>query len=330
MMDADSFRLLLAILLMLLSASFSGSETALFSITRTNLKALAAKGDKIVPKVNFFRENPHHTLISILTGNELVNISFAAVMAGITQHVDKTTSIIFTTLLLLLFGEITPKSIALAFPAGFLRAVVSPLSVWYKIVTPIRISLEKVANLFANLWSKGEIKTSAHELDEDAVLHLIEEGQREGVIEDIEFDLIKRVLDLEDILIAKIMTPREKIFYLTDDMSLEAIHQKLKNQRFSRVPVVNKNGDFIGIFYVRDLLPYVKEPQNFPGLAKLVRQPLFVPTKKRAYDFLREIRLKNVHMALAVNEYGDVVGLVTLDDILGTLFGLKKIKGLGK
>lgn len=332
-MDVHSFRPLLAALLMLFSASFSGSETAIFSITRTKLKELQAKGDKIVPKVNFFRENSHHTLISILTGNELVNISFSAVMAAITLQigiVDETASIIFTTLLLLILGEITPKSIALAFPVSFLRVVVSPFTLWYKITTPIRILLERIANLFANLWTKGELKTSAHELDEDAVLHLIEEGQKEGVIEDIEFNLIKRALDLSDIPITKIMTPRDKIFYLSEDMSLDAIRRKLKEQRFSRIPVANKNGDFIGILYVRDLLPYIKEPQSFAGLNKLVRPPLFVPTKKMAYDFLREIKLKNAHIALAVNEYGDVVGLVTLDDILEALFGLKKIKGLDK
>lgn len=329
-MDVNTGKITLAIILILLSASFSGSETAIFSITRTKLKELQIKGDKIVQKINFFRENAHHTLISILTGNELVNISFSTVMAAITLQIgieNKTASIIFTTLLLLLLGEITPKSIALAFPVGFLRVMASPITVWYKVVTPIRVSLEKVSNLFANLWSKGELKTSSDELDEEAVLHLIEEGQKQGIIEDVEFSLIKRVLDLEDITIAKIMTPREKIFYLTEDMNLEEIRQKLKNQKFSRVPVVNKVGDFIGILYVRDLLPYIKEPNSFVGLAKLLRPPLFVPTKKRVYDFLNEIRLKKVHMALTVDEYGKVVGLVTLDDILSALFGLKKLKG---
>jgi len=322
-METDSLRFALALVLLTTSAFFSGSETALFSLTRSKISELETKGGRAVQKIRYLLANPRHTLVSILTGNELVNVAFSAVMAGITWHfgLGHTASIALTTLLVLLFGEITPKSIALTFPAGYAKVVSGPLLVWYRLITPVRIVLQKIANFFSGLGA-GKPEDDSYKLDEEAVLHLIEEGKKVGVIEEIEGDLIKRMLDLDDVLIKDIMTPKDKIFSLPKDLDLPEILKKLKENRFSRIPVVNDSGEFVGIFLAREILPYIKRPQDFPGLDKLMRPPFFVPSRKRAYDLLREFRLKKIHMALVVDEYGKVVGLVTLDDILAALFGM--------
>jgi len=320
-MDVDSFRLLLALALISLSAFFSGSETALFSLSQTALAELERKGGRSAQKIKHLLAHPRHTLVSILTGNELVNVAFSAIMAGITWHMGlgRTNSIIMTTLLVLLLGEITPKSVALTFPVGYSKLVAPPITIWYRIITPVRVVLQGIANFLSGLWT-SETEKDEHTPDEEALLHLIEEGTKEGVIEEIESDLIKRVLDLDDVLVKEIMTPREKIFSLPEHAGFSQILHKLKSNRFSRIPVKNKAGDFIGIFYSREVLAYLKEPKAFPGIRKLMRPPYYVPLKKRAYDLLRDFRLKKKHMALVANEYGEVVGLVTLDDILESLF----------
>lgn len=327
---------LVALGLLLLSAFFSGSETALFSLQPIDRKAMAQSGQSAVERL---LQHPRRTLASILIGNEFVNVLLSTVTAGLLFRLfpDKPwLNIVVVTPLLLMFGEVVPKTLALRGNRRVAPLVGPPLLLFSRLVTPMRWGLTRIADAFLVLTG-GSSATSQAALREAHLMTLIEQGRRSGTVGAMEEEMIQKVFEFGDLTVSRLMTPRPDVFSLSLTTPWETLIDQLRMMGNSRVPVwQGKPDNIIGVLVVKDLLPHlasrlreaVEEPGDPRGLPlttrelqKLLHPAHFVPTSKRAEDMLAEFRAQKFHLAVVVDEHGNFVGIVTLDDILRELVG---------
>ncbi|UCD85985.1 MAG: HlyC/CorC family transporter [Deltaproteobacteria bacterium] len=319
------FKILLIGILLILSALFSGSETALFSLGRFKLHLLKEQGR--AGKIPELLAHPRRLLITILLGNDLINICASAVAASLVISLwgdpYKWLSILIMVPLLLIFGEITPKTIAVNYSREFSLLVARPLSFFTRFVLPLRWLVEKIAGLFLNLFRRKEHPRD-YMITEDEFRTLIDVGKEEGVLEETETELIHKVFGFGDTLVSEVTIPASRIFCLPYNLSRDKVLEEISKNRYSRVPVYKKSKDnIVGILYAKDLLTLgdgwdLKERENWQ---KLLRPPYFIPLGKTADRLFREFQEKRIHLAIVVNQSGKVAGLVTMEDLLEELFG---------
>ena len=313
-------KILLIITLIVLSGFFSGAETSLFSLQAIDRERLREQGSSVIGLL----DTPRRTLASVLMGNELVNISLSSVCAGVILELAPDMgwlNLLVATPLLILFGEVTPKTIALRAPRRFANFVARPLSLWATLITPIRVVLTGIANLALRVM--GAKHAEPRILEEEQVRRLVDEGLASGSIKSMEHDLIHRVFSFSDAQVGRLMTPRPDIVSLPLSAPYERVLSTLGANGYSRLPVYQgRHDEIVGILLSKDLLRFKGGPNPTPRqLRDLLQPPLFVPKTKNADDLLRELKLKQLHMAIVVDEHGTVAGLVTLDDLLVELVG---------
>lgn len=322
--------ILTMIFLFCLSAFFSGSETALFSLSKVDVHRLSSSGRKSAQKVVKYLKKPRETLVTILFGNELVNLSISIVGAAIVGHsgsvgIEKGTilSVALVTPLLLVFGEIIPKNISIQFSQSLSEIVIWPLHFFYIVIRPLRAVFTAIADSFVLLFGGEKKPVLAEMIMEDEFKKMVDLGNREGVIVEEEKELIHNVFEFTDKVVADIMTPRGEILFVRADSPLENIFEELKSTHFSRVPVVEGEADeVVGILHVRDLIPSMKKDFASEGfLKKVLREPLYVDSTTSLELLLKEFQRTQMHMALVKDEHGMIVGLVTMADVLEELFG---------
>lgn len=307
-------------LLILSSGLFSGSEIALFSISRARAVGLAADGRRGGAALVRLKSDPERLLVTLLIGNNVVNIlaasvaTYAATQAFGSAGVGIATGVM--TLLILFFGEIVPKSfaarnaetIALAIAPFFLglRVVLLPVAapfVWLtRFVVPLRTSMPSV--------TESEIRS------------LTEMGHRRGAIDAHERQLIERAFLLDTTRAWQIMTPRVDIFSWREDMTLDQIADELPEVPYSRVPVYGESlDDVTGILYVRDAYQRLARGGGGTRLGELARDAFFVPASISLVQLLAEFRVRRMHLGVVVDEHGGTDGIVTLEDVLEELVG---------
>lgn len=313
-------KILLLLGLIVLSGFFSGAETSLFSLQAIDRERLREQGSGVIRLL----DTPRRTLASVLMGNELVNISLSSVCAGIILELAPDMAwlnLLVATPLLILFGEVTPKTIALRAPRRFANFVAKPLSLWATLITPIRVVLTGIANLA--LRALGAKHAEPRILEEEQVRRLVDEGLASGSIKSMEHDLIHRVFSFSDAQVGRLMTPRPDIVSLPLSAPYDRVLSTLRANGYSRLPVYQgRHDEIVGILLSKDLLRFKGGPNPTPRqIRDLLQPPLFVPKTKNADDLLRELKLKHLHMAIVVDEHGTVAGLVTLDDLLVELVG---------
>lgn len=305
------------------SALFSASETALNALQAVDREYLRTRGSVGV-LVAKLEGDMRQTLAAILMGNELVNVSVSAVGAGLILAVapDKPwLNLVIITPLLLLFGEVTPKNLALSQPRKVALFVARPLYLWYVLATPVRWLAMQLLDALLRLIGANAGRSRV--LEEEHVLKLLEQGRESGSIHHMEHELIDRLFDFSDTPVSRLMTPRPDVISFSLFAPFTEIVTTLRDTQFSRVPIWKGQPDnVVGILMTKDLLRFKgKNPPNAKDLRALLQEPFFVPRTKRAEDLLRDFRAKRVHMALVVDEHGSLTGLVTLDDLLGELVG---------
>jgi putative hemolysin len=312
-------------LLIVLSGFFSGSETALFglqAIDRERLKEEGGTGHTVLQLL----VDPRRTLASVLMGNELVNISLSTVCAGLILGLLGQefgwVNLLVATPLLILFGEVTPKTVALRNPRRFARMVAKPLTAWAWLIGPVRWVLSAVANGAIRLLG-ASTKPTRNVLEEDHVRKLVDEGLEAGTIKTMEHDLIHRVFSFSDVQVGRLMTPRPDVVALPLTLPFERLVEQLRAHGFSRIPMYQSNpDDVVGVLLTKDLLRFKGGPPPSSAELRALLQPAYyVPTTKLADDLLRQLRQRRMHMALVVDEHGSIDGLVTLDDLLSELVG---------
>lgn len=323
------FRLGLQVILFCFSSFFSGSETALFSLSPLDLQKLHRKGHRHAGTLETLLEHPRRLIISILCGNELVNIAATANMVGILVELyggDRAglINLIVMFPLLLLLGEITPKTIAVSFPVKVSTGVVAgPLSLWVKVVMPLRRVVRIVAD-FVTTAVVGKERSKDNLLNVDEFRTIIESVEEDSVLGPTERTLINNLLACSETEIVEIMTQRTRIDFLNADHPLPELIEEFLTIGHTRVPVWRKHRDnVIGVMHVDDVAGLIQDKADFSKIPieDILRPPVVVPLTKTVDEVFEFIRSKKVNSALVLNEYGGVEGLITARDVIGFVFG---------
>jgi CBS domain containing-hemolysin-like protein len=268
--------------------------------------------------------HPKRLLITLVVGNEIVNITLSIIAAslfiGIFGSSGQWVAIAVTTILLLIFGESIPKTFGVMYSMP-LSSFFSPiLNLVTLVEKPIVSCLDRIAGEVLRLITReGERRTRS--LSEGEFRSFIDAGQKEGALEEAQRDLIHRVFELTDKTVAELMVPRVEMFCLPISMRYEDVVHEMIQARHSRVPVYGANlDDILGILFARDLLPAFSAGKAASTMEGLLRKPYFVPEEKTAGSLLKDFQERSLQIAIVVDEYGGVSGLITLEDMLENLF----------
>lgn len=331
-MDVESWlSIVIFLFLLVLSAFFSGSESAYFSITKSDLRRLREdkQSSKPTHRVLVLLEKPRRLLMSILVGNTIVNVAAATIAALFTSrmlpadhlgsHGGILIEIVVVTLVLLVFCEVSPKVFAVRNATHFAKRVSLPLSFIVSVLWPLTILFEKAMRaVSAVLGVKKEIPFG----DAEELKTLFEVGEEQGALDQNEREMIHSIFEFRETTVKEVMIPRMDMVRVEQDTPIEKVLSLVKQKGHSRIPVYEEKVDnIIGILFVKDLLPYMRERKELPSLKDLVRKAYFVPESKMIDELLREFQKERIHMAIVVDEYGGTAGLVTLEDVLEEIVG---------
>jgi CBS domain containing-hemolysin-like protein len=323
------FRLLLLVALFVASAFFSGSETALFSLSRTDLRRLRREHSPHAETLHALLDQPRRLIISILCGNELVNVAAAANLTGIlvrlygVEHTAWISTVVMVPLLLL-FGEATPKTIAVADPVGTsTRIVARPMDFWVNVISPvsslIRIVADRVTSAFV-----GEEKGRANILQVDEFRMLVDEGVVSGELSATERALIHNLLRAGSAEIVEIMVPRTRMAAVDGGLPLPEVIDAFMAYRHNRVPVYLAHRDnIVGFLYSEDIMRLTLEKVDLARLTleEVIRPPVMVPPTKKIDEMFDYFQRNDVQAVAVLNEFGGIDGLLTMNDVLTCIFG---------
>ncbi|HEY3356192.1 MAG TPA: hemolysin family protein [Polyangia bacterium] len=317
--------------LMLLSAFFSGTETALFSLSRVQLERLRQSSrarDRIITGLLAL---PRRLITTVLIGNELVNISIATLVAtivdgllrGVLGPVRLTlVSTVIALPLLVLLCEVTPKSVALRVPERWALAAARPIKLLAVAVAPLRWVVGGIANAVLFLMGQRPKGPGARDLREAEFRALVDAGSREGEVEATEQRLIHNVFEFGDRAVGEIMTPMERMFSLPYDWSLARILDAVQKNRFSRIPIYRRARDnIVGVLLAKDLVVMARGHGAPRALGELLLPAYYVPKGTKCDFLFRQMQRRKTHIAIVVNEYGRTIGLCTMEDLLEEVFG---------
>lgn len=305
----------------LFSAFFSGIEIAFFSVSELKLRAMAESGDGKAKMAHYLRSNPQRLLSTILIGNNLANIAAASLATLIALRLFGSHAVAIVTalltLIILIFGEIVPKTLATKHALAVTLWVAYPIYGLEKLLTPILFALEP---LIVKLT--GGRGLSVPFATEEELKMVLDESEKTGVLETDEVQMIKNVFLLNDITAEDTMTPRTYMFALDGNLTIEAAKKELFNSIHSRIPVFDRSPDnIIGVLYKTSALKRLAEDEGAARLSDIANPPLFVPSGKPADELMKQFQQEKRHMAIVVNEFGEVIGLVTLEDLLEEVVG---------
>lgn len=300
------------------SALFSGSETSLVSLDSIKLKRIHKRSQNI-DYLTKLLSNPSRFITTILIGNTLVNTLLSTLLTSVLIRafggVGLAISIFLSTFLLLVFGEVTPKILAIKKAEDFAYNIARPLDIFAKLVFPLRYIFDKVANAFIKAIGIKLDKESG--LSQEELKAVIELSHKHGVVKENEKEMIRSVLELTQTHVKEIMTPRPDIKALSVDRSQNEAMELLKHVQYSKIPVYKDNIDnIVGILYSKDL--FFSPDKDFKTL---VKPAMFVPETKKIDELLKDFQSQKTKIAIAVDEYGNTYGLVTLEDILEEIVG---------
>lgn len=323
--------LLLFFILLCLSAFFSASETSLFSLSGVDLHKLKGQHGQTAKRLVESLREPRKILITILLGSELVNVCTSIVGAAMISRTFRTSgvesqtfiAVAIITPIILVFGDIAPKNIAIRYAAQIAPIAIWPLRAFYELVRPLRALLNRVADRVIVLLG-GNPEHSEPMIMEDEFRRLVDLGRKEGVIVEEEHTLIHNVFEFTDKVVSDIMTPVDKIFSLASDMPFDKVVNEIRSVQFSRVPFYKGDkGNIIGVLHVRDLFPIhrMEAHDETATVEGILRPPLFIEKKSPLENLLKEFQRSQMHMAIVKDEGGNMAGIVTMDDVLEELFG---------
>ncbi|MBI2344033.1 MAG: HlyC/CorC family transporter [Deltaproteobacteria bacterium] len=322
--------LLIALLVLLLaSAFFSCAETAFFSLNRIELGRLRLARNYASARLVRLLSRPRDTLIGLLLGNEVANCAIAILFANIvTIFIDSSltatvVSVALATPIVLLVGEVLPKNLAVGFASRISPVLVIPVTAFLWFTTPVRWVLMHIADGGVRLFG-GDPRQVRAMIFEEEFRQLVNLGQESGALSTSEREWIHGIFSFTDMKVASIMTPAEKVFCIPLGWPLEKILEEMRQTQFSRVPVFHEHlHDIIGLLYMRDLISLHRRKAR--GLAveleEVIRPVLFVTGETDVAELLRELQRTKIHMAIVRNHTQEMVGVVTLDDLLDAFIG---------
>ena len=319
----------LALALLLTSGFFSGSEVALFGLRRVDREQLTKSGRAVDGLVMKMIGQPKRLVVSVLIGNELVNMTLAAIAAYLWLPAwpeaapwgVAALAVLASAAVVILFGEVVPKTLAIQQPITWARQVARPLAMFSLLITPARWIIHGVSELLARPLG-GANRPRAADLSEEEFRKLVDAGSAQGQVDARERRLIHKVFEFGDKNVGQVMTPRDKVFALAYDLPMARLVKEVAARGFSRVPIYQRSLDNIrGILNAKDLVRATAGQLPVRALSELLAEPLYVPRTTPVARLFTTMKQRKVHLALVVSEYGKLLGLVTMDDLLALLFG---------
>ena len=309
------------VILVAFSAFFSASETAFSSLNQIRLKSRAEDGDSSAARVLAMAEQYDKLLSTILIGNNIVNIAAASIgtilftqMLGAER--GATMSTIVLTIIVLIFGEVTPKSLAKEMPEKVATAVSPFLVLLMALMTPLTWLFTQWKKLLGHFVHSGEADT----ITEGELMTMVSEAENDGELTDRESELIRSAIEFDDAEVEEILTPRVDVVAVEDDIPLEELAQTFAESGYSRLPVYHGTIDnIIGVVHEKDF--YIARLKKATKIDDLVVPTLYTTGSTQISQLLRTLREQHHHLAVVVDEYGGTEGIITLEDILEELVG---------
>jgi CBS domain containing-hemolysin-like protein len=314
-------KIITLVLLILLSGFFSGVETALFSLSRLRVKHLVRKGVRGARAVEKLKDQPQKLLITILVGNNLVNIAASALATSIVYQISESYAVSIATgimtLIILIFGEITPKTLATKYSEQISLVVAKPLQFLQTVLSPVIFLFEILTNVLTNITGQKPKPL----VTEDEIETFVSVAEQAGQIKEAEKRMIYRIFRLDDLEAKDVMTPRNKIVAVSVDDKVKDIAGVFHSEGYARLPVYKQNLDHIkGFVHVIDAQEAMIDKEDTP-VGNIMRPIPFIPESKKLDSLLKFFQRRKQHIAIVVDEFGTNVGLVSLEDVLEEIVG---------
>lgn len=320
---SETGQLIAIIILLCLSAFFSSSETALTTVNQIRMRTLADNGDKRAARVLHVTGNPGKMLSAILIGNNIVNLSASSISTSLAIHLFGNTGAGIATgiltFLILIFGEVTPKTMATIKADSMSLTVAVPIGLLMKILTPVIFIINKLS-LGLMFLLHVNIKDAQKKMTEEELRTIVDVSQENGVIEHEERDMIHNLFDFGDAEAKEIMVPRIDMTFVQADATYQEVLDIFRQDMFTRLPVYEDSTDnVIGIINMKDFLLQNDTPEF--SVRNLLREPYFTYEHKNTADLFLEMRKSSISLAIVLDEYGVTAGLITLEDLLEEIVG---------
>ena len=319
---------LIIFVLLVLSGFFSSSEIAMFSLASHRVEALSNEGRKAGRTLAALRNDPHRLLVTILVGNNLVNIAMSAIATGLLSYYLGTgilpvvLSTVGITSLVLLFGESAPKSYAIENTESWALTIARPLKFAERVLLPLVVLFDYLTRA-VNRVTGGRSAIETSYVTRQEIRDIIETGEREGVLDEEEREMLQRTLRFNNTIAKEVMTPRLDMTAVSVDNTLEEALETFVQSNHARLPVYEGSLDnIIGIVHIRDLVRELQYGEaDDVDLNDLTTPTLHVPESKNVDDLLTEMRDERLHMVIVVDEFGTTEGLVTMEDLTEEIVG---------
>lgn len=320
-MNDDTVSILLIVACVVMSGYFSATETAFSSLNRIRVKNMAEKGDSHAELVLRMSENYDSLLSTILIGNNIVNIACASMATllfakWLGNDVGPSVSTAVTTVVVLIFGEVSPKSIAKESPEAFAKFSAPFLHVLMILLTPFNFLFRQWKKLLSRIFHSSDSQT----LTEEELLTIVDEAEQEGGIDTQEGSLIRNAIEFTETQAIDVLTPRIDLTAVSVDDSKDDIAAVFAETGYSRIPVYRDSIDhIIGILYQKDFHNYVYHTDK--DISTIIRPAIYVTENKLIGELLQDLQKNKSHLAVVMDEFGGTVGIVTMEDILEELVG---------
>lgn len=331
-MYGQTIKFIALLLLIILSAFFSGSEVAFFSLDKKKVKELLKDNPLLLRYAGQLLDFPRRLLVTILIGNNIVNVAASivsvsialsfAVVYNISEEMALTLEIILLTGVIVLFGELIPKIWASKSTITFIKVLTIPLFWISSVFHPVS---ELITELIRFISKVIKVDKSKNAITHEDLHHLADLGHEHGTLEEHEQELIQSLVSVKTVVVREIMRPRVDMVAVSIDSSLDDVLQLISDSGHSRIPLYREDlDDIMGVIYAKDLLRFLKDKthnKEIFDLEKIARKTLFIPETKLINDLMKEFQEKKMHLAIVVDEYGGTSGLVTLEDIIEEIIG---------
>lgn len=323
-MESYTWQIVLLIILLLMSGFFSMSETALMALSKIRIRHMVDEGVKGAKLVEKLSEDPSRLLGAILIGNNIVNIGASALATSVAVKAIGESGVglvtIIMTILVLIFGEITPKSIAKQNSEKVALKVSKTINIIVKLFRPFIAVFTAISSVFIRLLG-GDPKATEPFITEEELKTMVGVSEEEGVLEDVEKEMIFNVFEFADSQVKDVMVQRVDIVAVDINATYEEVIDVIKTEQFSRIPVYNQNiDDVVGILNVKDLIMASKSNENFK-VSDYMREPYYTFEYKKIVELFKEMQKTRSHMAVVLDEYGGNVGIVTIEDLIEEIVG---------
>ena len=322
--DGSITQLIFLAVLIFLSALFSSAETAFLSTNKIRLRNLQEEGEKKADLVLFMLDNQNKLISALLVGNNIVNIGSSALATKMATEafgnagVGIATGIM--TLLVLVFGEVIPKTLAAAHAETWAMFIAPFIRLVSFVLTPVVFLLTKLSDFVVH-FSKSDDEEDPT-ITEDEFKILVNVGQEEGVLDESESEMINSIFEFDETVVKAIMVPRIDIVAVDVEDSINEALRIIVDGGHSRIPAYEESIDnIVGILYAKDIFAHLDADFDTMKVKELLRPAYYIPETKKVSDLLNELRLKKVHMAIILDEYGGTNGLVTIEDLIEEIIG---------